>query len=47
MHKFVALSMSSVPQQQGIVPIQLANAMHGMLENPETKIWGTLSCFPF
>jgi hypothetical protein len=47
MHKFVALSMSSVPQQQGIVPIKLANAMHRILKKPKTKIWGILSCFPF
>jgi hypothetical protein len=33
MHKFVALSMSSAPQQQGIVPIELANTMHRILKN--------------
>jgi hypothetical protein len=38
MHKFVALNMSSVPQQQDIVPTELANAMHRILKNPETKI---------
>jgi hypothetical protein len=47
MHKFVALSMASAPQQQGIVPIKPAHAMHRILKNPETKIWGILSCFAF
>jgi hypothetical protein len=39
--------MASAPPQQGIVPIELANEMHRILKNPETTIWGILSCFPF
>ena len=46
-HKLVAISMPSVLQQEGILPIQPDVALQSILKNPQTRVWGILSCFPF